>query len=222
VLPVLRDWLNAVSTLPPARRAAGVYAADRLLSVASDMGWQELSDKEKPELRTAFEAIGASFGYDELGASYCYAGNWLSEARELDPGGTVGQMAVLVSLARGGAPILDKNKDEDSNETFRTVVVDGRWLLAKNPDSATAAQIHFIMGDAYSDIVALAGGTEPDYGDPAKYQPEADSARQKALEHYRAGLAIDAISETAKDTWLQAWHLSAGLLPTTRYVYIYD
>jgi hypothetical protein len=222
VLPTLRDWLNTVSTLPPARHAAGLYAADRLLSVASDTGWQDLSGKETPELRTAFGAIGASFGYDELGASYCYAGDWLTQARELDPDGAVGQMAVLVSLARGGAPILDKNNSSDSNETFRTVIVDGEWLLAKNPDPATAAQIHFILGDAFSDIVALAGGAEPDYGDPAKYQPEADSARKKALEHYRAGLAVDGLSENAKDAWLQAWHLCAGLIPSTRYVYIYD
>ena len=94
--------------------------------------------------------------------------------------------------------------------------------LAKNPDPATAAQIPFIMGDAYSDIVALAGGAEPDYGDPAKYQPEADRARKKALEHYRAGLVVDGTSENAENSWLQAWHLSAGLLPTTRYVYIGD
>jgi hypothetical protein len=40
-------------------------------------------------------------------------------------------------------------------------------LLARNPDSATAAQIHLIMGNTYSDIVVLAGGAEPDYGDPA-------------------------------------------------------
>jgi hypothetical protein len=59
----------------------------------------------------------------------------------------------------------------------------------------------------------LAGGAEPDYGDPKEYQPEAASARKRALEHYRAGLAADGNSENAKDAWLQARHLSAGLLP---------
>jgi hypothetical protein len=154
-----------------------------------------------------------------LGKSYNYAGNWLNEARELDSDGAIGQMAVLTALARGGAPELGKDADQD---IFHTVVADGEWLLTKNPDPATAAQIHFMIGDAYSDIVALAGGAEPDYGDPKEYQPESDFARKNALEHYRAGLAVDGTSENAKDAWLQAWHISARLVPTTRYVYLND
>jgi hypothetical protein len=217
VLPVLRDWLRAVKRLPPTRRAAGLYAADQLLSTASENGWLDLIDKEKTDLRSALQAIGASFEYDELGGCYVYSNNWLGEARKLDPDGVMGQMAVLVTLARGGTGIIAIGGD-----FFRTVIVEGEHLLARNLDAATTAQLHFIVGDAYSDIVALAGGAEPDYDDPAKYKDEADSAHTKALEHYRAGLAVDGISENAKDAWLQAWHLSAGLLPTTRYVYIYD
>jgi hypothetical protein len=34
----------------------------------------------------------------------------------------------------------------------------------------------------------------------------------------RAGLAVDKTSDNAKDAWRQAWHLSAGLLPSERYV----
>lgn len=217
MVPLLRDWLNAVKTLAPTQRAAGLYAADRLLAAAGDVNGGVLGEQDNPELRSVLEKIGAGFEFYQLGKSYAYAGNWLNEARELDPDGAVGQMAVLVSLARGGAPRLGKDQD-----IFHTMVVDGEWLLAKNPDATTAAQVHFMIGDAYSDIVALAGGAEPDYDDPAKYRDEADSARKKALQHYRAGLAADGISENAKDAWLQAWHLSAGLLPTTRYVYIND
>jgi hypothetical protein len=220
VLPMLRDWLNALQSLEPARRAAGLYAADRLLITAGDaVSWPELRDEDRPELRSALQGIGAKFEFDELGKCYSYSGNWLVEAREMDPEGIVGQMAVLVSLARGGAPQLGNDMDQD---IFHAVIADGEWLLAKNPDPPIAAQVHFMIGDAYSTIVALAGGAEPDYDDPAKYKDEADSARKKALEHYRTGLAEDGVSENAKDAWLQAWHLSAGLLPATRYVYIYD
>lgn len=224
VVPMLGEWLNTVKGLPPARRAAGLFIADRLFHAAIDVsilvtGWRELWDKDQTELRLVLQRMGAEFAFDELGKSYNYTGNWLNEARELDSNGAIGQMAVLSALARGGAPNLGKATDQD---IFHTVVTDGEWLLSKNPDPATAAQIHFIMGDAYSDIVALAGGAEPDYGDPKDYQPEADSAHTKALENYRAGLAVDGTSENAKDAWLQAWHLCAGLLPTTRYVYIND
>ena len=95
-------------------------------------------------------------------------------------------------------------------------------LLSKKPDAATAAQIHFIIGDANATIFALAGGTEPDYGDPSEYQPEAPAARHNGLEHYRAGLAIDGTSDNAKLAWLQAWKISAGLLPVTRWAYVND
>ncbi len=101
---------------------------------------------------------------------------------------------------------------------FSTVITDGEWLLSKNPDSATAAQIHFIIGDAYSDIVALAGGSNPDYGESFTQQ-EGEAACEKALQQYRFGLAADSTSENAKDAWLQAWHLRAGLLPETRFVF---
>lgn len=221
VLPALRDWLGAVQSLPPVRHAAGLYVADRLLVAASDDGWPDLIDKEKTDLRSAMGKLGAEFSYDELGGCYGYSGTWLDQARDLDPEGPIGQMSVLISLARGGAPKLAKDNSEEL-DIFHTVISDGQWLLSKKPDSATQAQIHFIIGDAYADIVALAAGAEPDYGDAKEYQPEAPSARHNALEHYRAGLALDAASVNAKYSWLQAWKISAGLLPSTRYVYIYD
>jgi len=215
LVPVLRDWLKALRTLTPTQRAAGLYAADRLLATAGGIDGNPL---DRPKLRSALEDLGAVFDFDTLGKCYNYASHWLGQVRELDPEGPVGQMAVLVSLAVGRPLGPGSDKDQD---IFHIVITDGEWLLAKNPDPPTAAQVHFIIGDAYSDIVALAGGAEPDYGESFG-QDEADSARKKALEHYRAGLAVDGTSENAKDAWLQAWHLSAGLLPTTRYVYIND
>jgi hypothetical protein len=221
VLPSLREWLKSVNSLPPVRHAAALYVADRMLIAASDDGWRDLIDKDKTELRLAFGKLGAEFAYDELGGCYGYSGAWLDQASELDPDGPVGQMSMLISLERGGAPKLAKDKSGEL-DIFHTVISDGEWLLSKKPDAATQAQVHFIIGDAYADIVALAGGVEPDYGDAKDYQPEAPSARHNALEHYRAGLAIDGTSDNAKYAWLQAWKISAGLMPSTRYVYIYD
>jgi len=209
-LPALRDWMAATKNLPAARRAAGLYVTDRLmvhLEVA-------LGDKQKTELRSGFEKLGAKFDYYDPCGCYRYMGNWWNEARELDPEGTIGHMAVLVTLARGGSPKIGNDEQPD---VFRTVIADGEWLLAKNPNAANVAQIHFIIGDAYSDMVALAGGADPDYGESFTQQ-EGEAAREKALQQYRLGLAIDSTSENAKDAWLQAWHLRAGLLPETRFV----
>jgi hypothetical protein len=71
-----------------------------------------LRDEDQPELRSVLHGMGANFEFSELGKSYDYAGNWLTEARELDPEGPVGQMAVLVTLSRGGAPKLKKDKND--------------------------------------------------------------------------------------------------------------
>lgn len=210
-LAAFRDWMTATKNLPVERRAAGLYVADRVMVHLE----AALGDKGKPEIRSGFEKLGAEFDYYDPCGCYRYMGNWWKEARGLDPDGTIGQMAVLVALARNTAPTIGKDSESGM---FSTVITDGEWLLSKNPDPATAAQIHFIIGDAYSDMVALAGGSNPDYGESFTQQ-EAEAAREKALQQYRLGLAVDSTSENAKDAWLQAWRLRTGLLPETRFVF---
>jgi len=210
--PVLREWLSALKTVSPAQRAAGLLAADRLLEAAEGAGripgWPR-----KPEKRSELQELGAVFELNGIAGDYFYTRNLEKQARELDPNGAAGQMAVIGSLARGSCEIAGWGSD-----LFRKVILDGETLLAKGLDAPTAAQVHFMVGDAYSDIVAIAGGVDPN-GDYASdnLEGEADSARAKALQHYRAGLAVDNTSENAKDAWRQAWHLAAGLVPGTRY-----
>ena len=74
------------------------------------------------------------------------------------------------------------------SENFRKVIAGGEALLTTKNEAPTAAQVHFMVGDAYSDMVAIAGGVDPN-GDYASDDlgNEADS-RAKGLQHYRAGL----------------------------------
>jgi hypothetical protein len=62
----------------------------------------------------------------------------------------------------------------------------------------------------FADIIMRTRGASGNRG-------KAEAARSKALQHYAAGLADDGTSRQAKDAWLQAWHISAGLLPHARY-----
>ena len=207
--PLLREWLAALKSLPPAQRAAGLLAADLLLTAVELTDGSPLGRVENP-LRSQVEQQGAVFQYNELGGSYSYTNNWLKQAQELDPNGKVGQLSTLVSLAGGSCD-------------FRQVIRDGERLLSQDIDAPTAAQVHFMVADAYADIVALAGGAAEDSKyDPAQFQGEADSARNKALQYYQDGLSVDNASEKAKAAWRQAWRLSAGLLPDTRYVCVND
>lgn len=210
LVPALRDWFTALKTLKPAQRAAGLFAADRLVAAVQEVDGAPLGHPNKPHPRSELQQLGAVFKMNEIGGIYDYKNNWLEQARELDPDGEAGQMAMLVSLAR---PSCDPRK----------VILDGEKLLKKGIDVPTATQLHFIVGDAYSDIVALAAGPplDADY-DAAQFRDDAGSARTKALDHYRAGLGLDAASKNAKDAWRQAWHLSAGLVPSTRNVCVGD
>ena len=158
------------------------------------------------------EGLGAVFAMSPDEDSYYYTGNWIREARKVAPDSEGGRLALLEWMSTGEC-------EQGGEEAFRKIISEGEVLLTKKIDAATAAQVHFMVGDAYSDIVAIAGGESGGNGDYAgDSEKEADSAHAKALEHYRAGLAIDNTSENAGQAWSQAWHLAAGLLPSERYV----
>ena len=211
-LPLLGEWLAALKTAQSAQRAAGLLAADHLLEAAQDAGEAPGWPEESP----ALQKLGAVFELNGIGNYYFYTGNWQKEARELDPDGPVGEMAVIGWMDRGSCDVAGYGSN-----LFYKIISDGEGLLKKNLDPPTAAQVHFMVGDAYSDVYTIARGYDPN-GDFAVKEGEADPAHAKALEHYRAGLAIDNSSEDARHAWSQAWHLSAGLFPDMRYMCISD
>jgi hypothetical protein len=159
------------------------------------------------ELRSELESLGAEFTA-EGGPVYSYANNWLEEASHLAPESDWGRTAAIGWMSKEGCQPPEK------------IISMAEKLLATNPDGHTAAQAHFLIGDAYSDMVASASWAQQDSNgaDPAaRYEGKAGMARLKALEHYTSGLASDNASVEAKGAWLQAWHLFAGLQPKTRY-----
>jgi len=221
LLPVLQDWFRALKTSDTAHRAAGLFAADRLLTAFgsirpwSHFGGEKSSTPQEAKLRSALEGLGAVFATGFEDDSYHYTGNWLDQAKGLNPDSEGGRLATITWMSSG-----DACGAAGGSDAFRKVISEGETLLAKKIDAATAAEVHFMVGDAYSDIVAIVGGESGPNGeyDPSQYEGEGEADRAKALEHYRAGLAIDNTSENAKDAWRQAWHLAAGLLPNQRYV----
>jgi hypothetical protein len=209
LVPTLRDWLNAVKPLEPNRQAAGLVAADRLLTAFGSIaeggpqmregqfGLPDSSSPEKAELRSELEGLGAVIAPNEDGR-LSYNGNWLEQARHLSPDTEAGKLASFVWMTAAQC------------QTPQTVIPVGEDLIAKGVDPHTAAQVHFMVGDAFSDIFLQSRRASDDRG-------KAESARSKALQHYAAGLANDGTSRQAKDAWLQSWHISAGLPPHARY-----
>jgi hypothetical protein len=207
LVPTLRDWLNAVKPLGPNRQAAGLIAADRLLTafgsitesgLQGQFGRPDSSSPDQAELRGELEDLGAVIGPNETDGRLSYTGNWLEQARHLSPDTEAGKLASFVWMTAAQC------------QEPETVISVGEDLIAKSIDAKTAAQVHFMVGDAFSDIIMRTRGASGNRG-------KAEAARSKALQHYAAGLADDGTSRQAKDAWLQAWHLSAGLLPHARY-----
>jgi hypothetical protein len=209
LVPTLRDWLNAAKPLEPNRQAAGLIAADRLLTAFGSIaegglqmregqfGLPDSSSPEKAELRSELEGLGAVIAPNEDGR-LSYNGNWLELARHLSPDTESGKLASFVWMTAAQC------------QEPEAVISVGEDLIARGIDAPTAAQVHFMVGDAFSDIIMRTRGASGDRG-------KAEAARSKALQHYAAGLADDGTSRQAKDAWLQAWHISAGLLPHARY-----
>ncbi len=203
LVPTLRDWLNAVKQLGPDKQAAGLIAADRVLTAFSNVGNGQFGQgdsisPEDAELRAQLEGLGAVIAPSETDGRLSYTGNWLEQARHLSPDTESGKLASLVWMTSAQC------------QQPEAVISVGEDLIGRSVDATTAAQANFMVGDAYSDIL-LRNSLES--GDRSK----AKAARAKALQHYAAGLAGDATSRQAKDAWLQAWHISAGLRPHARY-----
>jgi len=205
------DWLTAARTLPPSPRAAALLAADRLLATRAVQNYFHLDTEDSIPGRVPLEALGAGFEHEYYDDEYVYAHTWLNQALRLDPDGWAGAMAFTElievgfdttgSCAAGGDP-------------FQEVIDRGEAYLPKLTDSSLAARVHFVVGDAYAEIVGLAAGMgDYDYGDSTPFLPRAAPARIKALEHYRAGLALERGTQAAASAWRTSWRLAAGLPP---------
>lgn len=110
-------------------------------------------------------------------------------------------------------------------EEFSQVIQQGESLLsgARWLPMSTLPSLHFMVGDAYATIVWLAKTTDSEYHDTKKYQQTAESARAKALEHYRAAFHVERGIARAQKAWKEAWRLAAGLPPASgRYFCVYD
>lgn len=231
----VQKWLVATGRLDKTGRAAGLLVADRLVDAelgAIDPPPEDAASHASardPRVKTRevldLERLGAKMAYDELGGGYFYFYNWANEAWKLDGDGPAGTLALLVLMDRGFD--LSPGMCQSGMEQFRRVIAEGEHFLAKSSDPAVNAPVHFMMGDAWGDIVALA--TEPGPGaaeelpDPKQYLAEAPKARVEAVAQYRAGLRLDQQSYDAYQAWTKAWRVIAGLPPEQlRYYCVYD
>ncbi|MFL5577690.1 MAG: hypothetical protein ACJ79S_17175, partial [Gemmatimonadaceae bacterium] len=216
----------ATAALPRPRRAAALLAADRALAAAAPaVGTDDVAADSATA--AAIARLGARYVFSPIGGAFVYGGNWLRQARALDPRGAAGELALLVQLETGFAEPLCDGPDS-AGENFRVVRAEGeRYLAAGGHDDASRSRVELAVADADRDLVALASGAS-EYADSASYLAGSPAARRRAIGHYRRFLALSratgqSATPRARRAWLEAWRLLAGLPPAgLRYYCVYD
>ena len=217
VAGTFRDWLTAAKSRPAGQQAVALVAGDRVLDFLSHNG-VPLGDAAQAELTS----LGANYVHNELAGQDVYAHGLLKEAKELAPAGPSADTVLLYQMERG---FDETGMCSAGAEEFSQVIQQGESLLAgaRALPSATLSSLHFMVGDAYATIVWLAKTTDSEYHNLKKYEQMAESARAKALEHYRAAFRLERGTARAQKAWKEAWRLAAGLPPTSgRYFCVYD
>lgn len=217
VVAAFRDWLTSAKSQPAGQQAVSLLAADRVLDFLDHDGVQvgEAS-------RAAMKSLGVEFIHDELAGGDVYTHGLLKQAKAVAPPGPAADEVLLFQMERG---FDETGACSAGAEEFSQVIQRGESLLsaARSLPTSTLSSLHFMVGDAYATIVWLAKTPDSEYHDPKKYQQAAESARAKALEHYRAAFNLERGTARAQKTWKDAWRLAAGLPPTrARYFCIYD
>ena len=215
----LRRWLDASAARTLPQRAAALYVADLVLDRALCVYVR--CDARQFAALQPLRALGAQFEWEPLGASWVYQRGWLGQARILDRDSPLGQRILLAPLNAG----FDfSGRCAEGPEAFQRVIDNATRYLERVPDSPIAAEVSFLLGEAYRDIVALAHGAGDIYADSSRYTERAAAAAQSAVGAYQRALQVAPLeSELAKQAWKQAWALKAGLVPReTRFYCVYD
>jgi hypothetical protein len=178
--------------------------------------WGPSAQDEHQTMRIA----GATFVHHPVADAYHYAHSFLREALESTPPGSWRDLALLREMEIG----FDfSGTCEAGDFPFERVIAMGEPLIGRNGDPEVLATARFMVADAYATIVALASGAGGDHADPAPHRDRARVAREKAIAHYRAGLALDRSSDRARSAWATAWRLMAGLAPSdATYLCVHD
>ena len=208
-IAAISRWLGTAGSLESTRRAAALFVADGVVP--------ERLDENDSVTSRAYGNIGVKFVRSELAGSNNYAHGLLEESLRLDQNGPIGQLATMELLNRGF------DLTGMCGGGFEDVIKAGEPFLTRLTTPGAKARVLFLLGDAYSDIVALAAGEGQDMADTADFVARAPNARRKAIAYYRQGLSLNRESAQARAAWLEAWRLLAGMPPSRTHFYcVYD
>ena len=143
VLPALQQWIGAAQKVPERARAAALLIADRVFTL------QTLNlIGIFAENREAVQSLGAKFV--DCKDYPCYSGNWLDEAKALDPRGPVGELVGVTELQDVCRPedfvVGSPHPDSYVGWPARNIAL-GEELLREFPHDQWTASVEFIVAD---------------------------------------------------------------------------
>lgn len=195
-IPALATWLTAAKSLPPARHAAALLAADLAVSGLN-------LDLRLPDNRRQLEAAGAHFLLQDSG-DYVYTHNWRTEAEKLAPASD------LLKILR----LEDPCSFESTADWRGGLIAYGEKFLHDSPAANPwLPWVHFLLARTTAMRLLLAypeadGASNPNHG-----TIDAEALRNAAIAHYRAFLNARPSGAGAQLATREAWRLLAGLPP---------
>ena len=207
--------LKDTSNLPPPQRSAAFLAADIALRVHAR--WLDYKG-EDTVFRRELERVGAPYHYDQLGAVWIYVRPWLWRAYQLDSLGPSGRSAFAELLRQGWTTAIACGGGSDMTDE---VITRGERALE---GGVADPMVHLFVAQAYADLFSLSPvGVGASASDSARaLAAKAETARRRAIEHYRQGLAGVRDPGHRRRIWNQSVRLMLGRPIGTRYFCEWD
>jgi hypothetical protein len=191
---------DTAPTLDLRRRAAALIAAE-LVRYAAVPYPPPSSGSPAGMLFSSLQSIIAGSEVQGFDAEYRFNRLWLWQAYELDSLGKAGHIAFVRLLSRA----FDQQKEcAQDIDFYNEMIKRGEAALGRGD---TDPVVHYYVGVAYKSIFDL-GNTDPgDYVDTVPSKAEAEKARLRAIEHFRATLVSLHDRPMRRETWEMAARL---------------
>jgi len=186
--------------LDPAHQAATLFAADLVRYAA--VPYPPPPGNAAGPLYDTLQSIITEAEVHGFDPQFAFARPWLWQAYELDSLGRVGHLAFVRLLARG---FNDDTECAQSIDFYQAMIDRGEADIRRGD---TDPMVHFYVAAAYKAIFDLAQSSPGDYVDSLPPKSEGETARVRALEHFRTALS----SLRSKSRRREAWNQAARLL----------
>jgi hypothetical protein len=192
---------DTAPTLNPPREAAALIAAELVRYAAVPFPPPAYLRNPATALFSSLQSIIAGSDVDGFDPHYVFNRLWLWKAYDVDSLGRAGHIAFVTLLARG----FDESVPCARDIGFYTEVINRGEAALRRGDPHP--MVHYYVGAAYKSISDIGNSDPGDYVDSIPSKPEAEAARLRAIDHFRAALASLRDKPTRRDAWEMATKL---------------